>query len=59
VVLLNAGAGLFVAGLVEEVRAGVELAGELLDSGRVREQVERIREVSSALRHEQSGAAAS
>jgi anthranilate phosphoribosyltransferase len=59
VVLLNAGAGLFVAGLVGEVRAGVELAGELLDSGRVREQVERIREVSSALRHEQSGAAAS
>jgi anthranilate phosphoribosyltransferase len=57
VVLLNAGAGLFVAGLSEDIKAGVQLAGELLDSGKARMQLERIREVSSDLKARQAGAA--
>ena len=58
VVLLNAGAGLFVAGLANDVGDGVRLAAELLDSGKVRMQLERIRQVSADLKREQQGAAA-
>jgi anthranilate phosphoribosyltransferase len=36
VVLLNAGAGLFVAGAVESIRAGVARATEAIDSGAAR-----------------------
>jgi anthranilate phosphoribosyltransferase len=56
VVLLNAGAGLFVAGLADDLESGVTLAGELIDSGKVRQQLERIRQVSDDLRRQQSGA---
>src|SRR5919198_758909 len=54
VVLLNAGAGLFVAGLADDVKAGVRLAGELLDSGKVRQQLEHVRQVSADLKRDQS-----
>ena len=42
VVLLNAGAVLQVAGLAETLRAGVDLAGETIDSGRVTELLARL-----------------
>jgi anthranilate phosphoribosyltransferase len=58
VVLLNAGAGLFVAGLAEDIRAGVALAAELIDSGRAAAKLEAIRQVSTDLKAEASGAAA-
>ena len=59
VVLLNAGAGLFVAGLVDSMRDGVALAGELIDSGKARAKLEQIRQVSADLRREQVGTAVS
>jgi anthranilate phosphoribosyltransferase len=59
VVMLNAGAGLFVAGLADDLAGGVRLAGELLDSGDVRTRLEQVRQVSSELRREQVGAGAS
>jgi anthranilate phosphoribosyltransferase len=59
VVLLNAGAGLFVAGLADDIRAGVELAARLIDSGEARSKLEQVRQVSADLKSEQAGAAAS
>lgn len=56
VVLMNAGAGLFVAGLAVEVGAGVKLAAELLDSGQVSAQLDRVREVSATLKQAGEGA---
>lgn len=43
VVLLNAGASLVVAGRAEDLRGGVELAVETVESGAAREQLERLR----------------
>jgi anthranilate phosphoribosyltransferase len=52
VVLLNAAAGLVVAGLAGEIREGIGLARELIDSGRVRSKLEEIKSASAALRSE-------
>ena len=41
-VLLNAGAGLYVAGLVDSVRGGVERASAALDEGRAARVLERL-----------------
>jgi anthranilate phosphoribosyltransferase len=46
VVLLNAGAALFVAGRAESVRHGVTAAGEAIESGRARAVLSRLVEVS-------------
>ena len=46
-VLLNAGAGLYIAGRAESMEAGVKLAAELLDSGKANETLERLIEVSN------------
>ena len=46
-VLLNAGAGLACAGLVDTLAAGVKLAGELIDSGQALERLHRLQEVSA------------
>jgi anthranilate phosphoribosyltransferase len=56
VVMLNAGAALHVAGLADDFEGGVKLAGELIDSGKVRQQLERIRQVSTDLRRQQGEA---
>ncbi len=53
VVLLNAGAGLFAAGLVDTIKEGVDLAGEMIGSGRAREKVDHVREVSQQIRRRQ------
>jgi anthranilate phosphoribosyltransferase len=58
VVLLNAGAGLFVAGLADDLQRGVDLAGELLDAGRAREQLEQVRQLSAELKRDRAGASA-
>jgi anthranilate phosphoribosyltransferase len=57
VVLLNAGAGLFVAGLAPDVHEGVDRAAKLLDNGKVTSQLDHIRSVSAELRRDHSGAA--
>ncbi|MCC6173661.1 MAG: anthranilate phosphoribosyltransferase [Chloroflexi bacterium] len=49
-VLLNSAAGLVVAGLAQDLRHGVSLAAEAIDGGRVREKLDHIREVSTALK---------
>lgn len=46
-VLLNAGASLYIAGKAESFKAGVELAEELINSGKATETLERIIEVSN------------
>ena len=48
IVLLNAGAGLFIAGHADSVRVGVELAGQAIDSGRAKETLEKMVELSNA-----------
>ena len=46
-VLLNAGAGLYIAGKADSFEDGVKLAGELLDSGKVKETLEKFIKVSN------------
>jgi anthranilate phosphoribosyltransferase len=48
VVLLNAGAGLFIAGSAASVRAGIAQAAEAIDSGQARAQLVRLVEASHA-----------
>lgn len=45
-VLLNAGAGLACAGLVDNLAAGVKKAGELIDSGAALERLRKLQEVA-------------
>jgi anthranilate phosphoribosyltransferase len=52
VVALNAGAGLYVAGLAESLADGVRMAAAVIDSGRVRAKVENVIAVSQRLRAE-------
>lgn len=48
IVRLNAAAGLVVAGLVDDLAAGVALAGEVIDDGRAAERLERLVVASQA-----------
>lgn len=49
-VLLNAGAGLACAGLVDTLGQGVSMAAELIDSGQALERLHRLQEMSSTVR---------
>ncbi|MGE3798455.1 MAG: anthranilate phosphoribosyltransferase [Thermomicrobiales bacterium] len=49
VVLFNAGAGLYAAGVAENVAQGVEMARDTIDSGRAAEALERFIAVTQAL----------
>ncbi len=44
IVLLNAGAGLLIAGKADSVRDGIRLAGEAIDSGKAATTLERLRQ---------------
>ena len=46
--LLNAGAALLVAGRVNRLRDGVELAAATIDSGRARATLDRLRQARPA-----------
>ena len=46
-VLLNSAAGLYVAGKVESLREGVEMAAEIIDSGKALEQLEKFIEFTN------------
>ena len=48
IITLNAGAGLLVAGLVDDLPAGIERAAEALDSGAAAATLDRLIEVSRA-----------
>jgi anthranilate phosphoribosyltransferase len=56
VLLLNAGAAMYVAGLVETIEAGIECVVDELDSGRARKKVEQVVEASQRIRAEQAAA---
>jgi anthranilate phosphoribosyltransferase len=58
VVALNAGAGLLVAGQVDDLRQGVELAIATIDSGAAGDQLERLRAAASAVAEAQLAAMA-
>ena len=47
IVLMNAGAGLFIAGKAESIQDGVRLAAELIDSGKALEKIKEMVEVSN------------
>ncbi|MDU3490694.1 MAG: anthranilate phosphoribosyltransferase [Clostridiales bacterium] len=47
VVLLNAGAGIYLGGMADSIEAGVRLAEEVIDSGRALEKLERIKKLSN------------
>ena len=47
-VLLNSAAGLYVAGKVESLKEGVELAADIIDSGRALEQLEKFIEFTNS-----------
>jgi anthranilate phosphoribosyltransferase len=50
VVLMNAGAALYVAGLSDSIQSGIELAGDVLDRGMAREKVEQVAMVSQRIK---------
>ena len=54
VVLLNAGAGLFIAGQTESVRSGIALAADAIDSGRARAVLAALAAQTHALEGEPS-----
>ena len=47
-VLLNAGAALYIAGKADSFEGGVKLAGELIDSGKVTETLEKLIKISNS-----------
>jgi anthranilate phosphoribosyltransferase len=53
VIVLNAGAALYMAGLAASILDGVKLAGDELDSGRVREKVEVVAAASQRIKASQ------
>ena len=45
--LLNAGAALYIAGKADSMKDGVALAAELIDSGKAKETLDKIIEISN------------
>jgi anthranilate phosphoribosyltransferase len=50
VVLLNSAAGLVAAGIADDLRAGIGVAADVVDSGKARTKLDEIRSVSTELR---------
>ena len=46
-VLMNAGASLYIGGKAESLKEGIELAGQIIDSGKAYETLEKLIEVST------------
>jgi anthranilate phosphoribosyltransferase len=57
IVLLNAGAALYMAGLVGSIQQGIEQAADELDSGRAQSKVKQIAAVSQRIKTEAAPAA--
>lgn len=49
IVLLNAGAGIYVAGLAGNMQQGIEMAGEMIDSGAAQAKLEQLVALSQKL----------
>lgn len=49
VVLLNTGAALYISGKTRNIKEGVELAGEIIDSGRAAHTLDKIRKISNTV----------
>ena len=47
VVLMNAGAALYIYGKADSIENGIKLAAEMIDSGKATETLERIIELSN------------
>ena len=45
-VLMNAGAALYIGGKADSLKEGIELAGEIIDSGKALETLDKLIEVS-------------
>jgi anthranilate phosphoribosyltransferase len=56
VVLLNAGAALYMAGLVDTIREGIRRAADEIDSGRARRKVDEVSITSQRIKAEQAAA---
>jgi anthranilate phosphoribosyltransferase len=56
VLLLNAGAAMYVAGLADSIQAGIGSVVDELDSGRARKKVEQVAETSARIKAEQPAA---
>jgi anthranilate phosphoribosyltransferase len=56
VVLLNAGAALYMAGVEDSIRDGIARAADELDSGRARDKVEQVATASQRIKSEQPAA---
>jgi anthranilate phosphoribosyltransferase len=56
VVLLNAGAALYMAGVVDSIRDGIRRAADELDSGRARQKVDQVAIASQRIKAEQPAA---
>ena len=48
IVLLNAGAAIYVGGKADSIKAGIEKARELIASGAARKKLEEFRQLSNA-----------
>jgi anthranilate phosphoribosyltransferase len=46
-VLMNAGAAIYMAGKADSIAAGIEMAKEIIDSGKAKEQLEKFIELSN------------
>ena len=47
IVLINAGAAIYVAGLAADLKDGIKKASESIDSGRAKEKLERLKELTN------------
>ncbi len=47
-ILMNSGAGLYIAGKAASIAEGIKLAGEIIDSGKAMEKLEQFRTASNA-----------
>ncbi len=54
-VLLNSGAALMAAGLCDSLRDGIDLAAKVIDSGKAREKLNALVQMTSSLYNENSG----
>ena len=48
IVLLNAGATLYVGGIADSIEAGIRLAEQTIDSGKAAETLQKLAEVSNS-----------
>ncbi len=58
VVLLNTGAAMYIAGLADSIEAGIVMAADELDSGRARQKVTDVANISQRIKADLAAAEA-